>query len=101
MTVQAAQLKHWLRNNSQHNDRSRSIYTTYVIFPREERLSQSELQNVRLKSRSAKDQSDPMNNHLICLREKLASVRNLIQELALGSSDFAEKLDTGWFGGRY
>ena len=50
---------------------------------------------------SAKCQLDQMNNHhMTCMREKPTIVPNPLQQLSLDSSDHAEKLGTGRFGGR-
>ena len=35
------------------------------------------------------------------MRENSAIVRDPLQQLSLDLSDFEEKLDTGWFGGRH
>ena len=71
-----------------------------MIFLTEERLSQSELQNIMSKNGSAKGQLDHMNNHMICKRGKPAIVRSPLQQLLLDSSESAEQLDSGWFGER-
>ena len=40
------------------------------------------------------------SHELYYMKEKPAIVRNLLLQLSLDLSDLAEKLDTGWFGGR-